>query len=122
MLVHDGKILKECGFKKRILQIQATQAELKLKDKRSLSLRLNRERRQEAKEEAQEKADEVKKVNQNTKEMKQWNIYYENMKINHDSVPTEPAVSPVSLYNSHIRFVKQEALPANEIKFWSINY
>jgi hypothetical protein len=71
MLVHDGKILKECGFKKRILQIQATQAELKLKDKRYLSLRLNRERRQEAKEEAQEKADEVKKVNQNTKEMKQ---------------------------------------------------
>jgi len=70
MLVHDGKVLKEYGFKKRILQIQATQAELKLKDKRSLSLRLNRERRQEAKEEAQEKADEVKKVKQNIKQMK----------------------------------------------------
>ena len=71
MLGHDDKILKEYGFKMKILQSQATQAELKLKDKRSLSLRLNRERRQEAKEEAQEKADEIKKVKQNMKHMKQ---------------------------------------------------
>ena len=119
MLGHDGTELKECGFKKKILQIQATQAELKLKDKRALSLRLNRERRQEAKEEAKEKADEVKKVKQNMKKMKQWNIYYKNMKINHDSAPSEPAISPVSLFNSLIRFLKQVALPANEIKFWS---
>ena len=71
MLDHDGTMLKECGFKKRILQSQATQAELKLKDKRAQSLRLMRERRQEAKEEAHEKADEAKRVKQNTKEMKQ---------------------------------------------------
>ena len=122
MLAHDGMELKECGFKKRILQSQATQAELKLKDKRAHSLRLNRERRQVEKEEAHEKADEAKRVKQNTKEMKQWNIYYKNMKINHDSAQSEPAISPVSLYNSLIRFMKQVALPANEIKFFSINY
>ena len=81
-----------------------------------------RKKRQEVNEEAHEHADGDEKARQNMKQMKQWSIYYKNMKINHDSAPTEPAVSPVSLYNSHIRFVKQDALPANEIKFWSINY
>ena len=71
MLVHDGKVPKEYGFKQRILQIQATQAELKLKDKRAQSLRIMRERRQKAKEEAHEKVDEVKKVKHNMKQMKQ---------------------------------------------------
>ena len=52
MLGHDGKILKECGFKKRILQSQATQAELKLKDKRASNLNNMRKKRQEVKEEA----------------------------------------------------------------------
>ena len=70
MLVHDGTMLKECGFKKRILQIQATQAELKLKDKRAQSLRIMRERRQEAKEEAHEQADGDEKVRQNMKQMR----------------------------------------------------
>ena len=81
-----------------------------------------RKKRQEVKEEAHEQADGDEKVRQNKKQMKQWSIYYKNMKINHDSATTELAVSPVSLYNSLIRFVKQVALPANEIKFWSINY
>ena len=44
-----------------------------------------RKKRQEVKEEAHEQADEAKRVRQNKKQMKQWSIYYKNMKINHDS-------------------------------------
>ena len=71
MLVHDDKTLKECGFKKRILQIQATQAELKLKDKRESNLNNMRKKRQEVKEEAHEQADGDEKVRQNMKQMRQ---------------------------------------------------
>ena len=71
MLDHDSTMLKECGFKKRILQSQATQAELKLKDKRASNLNNMRKKRQEAKEEAKEQANGDEKVRQNKKQMKQ---------------------------------------------------